>query len=112
MLTEVKTNISYGFLELIKVFAKANELDLKIEPLGSVPGLEKIKISYDSESDTAHSITLLSYRNLGFENMLCDYLQRCDIIPEMIPIGRMGVRRDMNKLEEDWEERRKQLGFR
>lgn len=112
MITEVKTNISFGYLDLIKEFARANNLELNLEPLGGVPGLEKIKISYDSESDTAYNITFLSFRHLGLENMLCDYLIRCDVIPEMIPVGRLGVKRDMDKLERDWQERRKQLGFR
>lgn len=112
MITEVKTNISYGFLDLIKEFARANDLELKLEPFGGVPGTEKIKISYTSDSDTGHSITFLSFRHLGFENMLCDYLIRCNVIPEMIPIGRVGVKRDMKKLDMEWEEHRKRLGFR
>lgn len=112
MITEVKTNISYGFLDLIKEFAKANNLELDFEPLGGVPGLEKIKILYDSESETARNITFLSFRHLGFENMLCDYLTRCNVIPEMIPIGKVGMKRDMKKLDEEWVEHRRKLGFR
>lgn len=111
MTIEVKTNISYGFLELIKIFANANNLNLTLEPFGKVPGLEKLKISYESDSDTAYSITMLSYKHLGFENMLFDYLQRCGVSLESIPNGRMALKRDMNKLDEEWQEYRKQLGL-
>lgn len=111
MITEVKTNISYGYLELIKVFAKANSLELILEPLG-LPGQEKIKISYEDGSDTSFSITFLSVRHLGFENMLWDYLIKCGVDPSLIPTGRQNFARDMDKVEEEWLEHRKQLGFR
>lgn len=112
MITEVKTNISYGYLPLIGEFARANDLVLKYEPMG-LPGQEKLKILYDAESDTAFSITFMSVRHLGFENMLCDYLIRCGVAQSLIPYGREALKRDMKKLDEEWEKyRREQLGFR
>lgn len=112
MTPEIKTQISFGYIELIKTFAEANNLDLTLEPYGGIPGLEKIKISYDPVSETAYSITFLSAKHLGFENMLNDYLIRCGIHPVLISEGRVHVKRDLEKLEQEWMEYRKKLGFR
>lgn len=73
----------------------------------------KLTLEFEENSDTAMSITLMSVRHLGFENMLCDYLRRCGIPYELIPVGNSYVNRDMKKLDDDWEVyRRETLGFR
>ena len=109
----INSNISYGYVTLIDAFAKANNLELElseIKEMGEV--FPKIRISYQEDSDTAYQITFMSMRHLGFENMLCDYLIRCGVPAGMIPSGSRGVNRDMKKLDQEWEERRKELGFR
>jgi len=102
--------ISYGYLSLIEEFAKANNLEFEYEKLGQVN--PKIKIRYKSDSDTAFSITFMSMRHLGFENMLCDYLIKCGVMAQLISVGSYSAKRDMAQLDRDWEERRKELGFR
>jgi hypothetical protein len=108
----VNTNISTGYITLIDAFAKANNLKLKLSTIDENVGNPKLRITYEDNSDTAFQITFMSMRHLGFENMLCDYLIRCGVAAGLIPIGRAAVERDMKKLEQDWEERRKELGFR
>jgi hypothetical protein len=111
---EVKTEISWGFLELLKTFFDANKLDVVcIERVETDPPRSMVTLSYEENSDTAISITLMSYRHLGFKNMLCDYLIKCGISPSLIAVGKVAIQRDMKKLDEDWEEyRRNELGFK
>lgn len=106
----VETNISYGFESLIAMFFRANELDVKIHDMRAYP-FGKIILEFEDNSDTALSITQLSYRHLGFENMLCDYLNRCGISPGQIAKGKYMEQRDMKELDKQWEEHRKHLGF-
>lgn len=112
MNVEVNTNISTGYLTLIDAFAKANNLQLKFSEVCEGADHPKLKITYDENSETALQITFMSIRHLGFENMLCDYLNRCGIPSSLIPVGRAAIKRDMKKLDEEWEQRRKELGFR
>lgn len=108
----VETKISYGYLDLIKIFFQANNIDVKIRDMSAYP-YGKIIIEYDDDSDTSVAITFMSYKHLGLENMLCDYLIRCGIDPRIIPVGRAKPPvRDMNKLEEEWQEHRKRIGLR
>lgn len=107
----VETKISYGYLELIKIFFQANNIDVKIKDMAAYP-YGKIIIEYEDDSDAATTITFLSYKHLGLENMLCDYLIKCGIDPIIISIGSAQPVRDMNKLEEDWQEHRKRIGLR
>jgi hypothetical protein len=111
-MTIIKTNISWGYVDLIKTFCQANNLDVTcIERVtGQVRSM--INICYDGTTETAFNITFMSTRHLGFENMLCDYLIKCGIPPELISEGRMVVKRDMKKLDKDWEEYRKKIGLR
>lgn len=109
-MTIVNTNISWGFLNLIKIFFEAN--NLKVTCIERGISEKKITLEYEDDSDTAMSITFMSVRHLGFENMLCDYLIRCGIPTELIQIGNSYPNRDMKKLDEEWMEHRKQLGFR
>lgn len=108
----VNTGISFGYVTLIDAFAKANNLELELAEISKETTYPKLKITYQEDSDTAYQITFMSMRHLGFENMLCDYLIKCGIAPGMIAVGRQGVNRDMKKLDQAWEERRKELGFR
>jgi hypothetical protein len=107
----VNTQISYGYASLIETFFKANELDVIIEDMRAYP-YGKIVLHYEDDSETACSITFMSIRHLGFENMLCDYLIKCGISPSLIPIGQVAVKRDMEQLDKDWVKHRKGMGFR
>jgi hypothetical protein len=108
----INSIISYGFLDLIETFFRANNLDVKCSLRAEV-SKNLITMEYEDNSETALSITYMSFRHLGFENMLIDYLIRLGYSPSMISIGRTVVKRDMKKLDEDWEKyRREQLGFR
>jgi hypothetical protein len=109
-LTTVNTNISWGFLNLIETFFQAN--NLKVECRAQGVSDRKIILEYEDDSDTAMAITFMSVKHLGFENMLCDYLKRCGIPYELIPIGNSYSNRDMKKLDEEWMEHRRKLGFR
>jgi hypothetical protein len=110
----VDVNISYGYNKLLDTFFKANNLDIVIkERIQSYSETHLISLSYEDESDTAYSITLMSYRHLGFENMLCDYLNKCGVPPALIAVGQQIIeKRDMKKLDEEWEEYKKTIGFR
>jgi hypothetical protein len=119
-LTTVDTQISWGYLPLLEIFAKANSLVLKFEPWHSeeevegssiIRAREFTRISYEENSDTAISITCLSIKHLGFENMLCDYLIRCNVQPQMIPIGKAVMRKDPEQMEKEWQEHRKKIGL-
>jgi len=98
---------------LIEIFAKANSLVLKFAVRHtSMPTRELMTIQFEEDSDTDMTITFMSIRHLGFENMLCDYLIRCNISPEMIPIGRAVMRKSEEQMEKDWQEHRKKIGLR
>ena len=106
----VNTQISYGYSPLIEVFCKANELAVTIEDMSAYP-LGKVILHFEDDSDTASAITMLSYKHLGFENMLCDYLIKCGILPSLIPVGKAPVKRNMDQVEKEWEEHRKSIGL-
>lgn len=108
----VKTLISYGFKDLLDIFFTANELDIKCIPR-EVPNQygQLIDLEYDENSETSTTITYMSYKHLGFENMLVDYIIRCGYPSTLISVGRVVENRDMNKLEEAWQEERKRLGL-
>lgn len=107
----IQTIISYGYLDLIETFFKANNLEIKCH-LRKESSRNLINCEYEDNSETALSLTFMSYRHLGFENMLVDYLIRCGVPRNLISLGRTVVKRDMKKLDEEWEEHRKKLGFR
>lgn len=106
----VDTNISWGYSNLIEIFFKANELDVKCAGRG-VSDM-KLTLEYEDDSETAMSITFMSVKHLGLENMLVDYLKRCGIPLELVSVGNSYSKRDMEKVEADWQEYRKKLGFR
>lgn len=107
----INSIISYGFVDLIETFFKANNLEVEctVRQEGSK---NLIIFEYEDDSETALAITFMSVRHLGFENMLVDYIVRCGYSLSMISIGRTIVRRDMKALDRAWEEKRKELGFR
>jgi hypothetical protein len=104
----VNTQISYGYKDLIDVFFKANELNVDIEDMTAYP-YGKVILHYEDDSETACSITFMSIKHLGFENMLCDYLIKCGISPSLIPIGKLAIKRDMNELDKEWENHKKSI---
>lgn len=111
-MVRVQTNISWGYLELIKTFGKANSLVLHFEHrFEEEPTRQLIDILYEDDSDTAITITFMSMKHLGFENMLCDYLKRCGIEHFMIPVGNFVVRKSPEQMEKDWQEHRKKIGL-
>jgi hypothetical protein len=57
-------------------------------------------------------MSFMSIKHLGFENMLCDFLIKCNIPPSLITVGKMAVKRDMNELDKKWAEHRKAIGLR
>ena len=123
----VNTQISWGYKPLIEIFGKANSLVLyldsyyheieKEEQTGPSKSSkitiarEYIRISYEENSDTAIAITCLSIKHLGFENMLCDYLIRCNVEPQMIPIGQYVMKKTNEQMEQEWQEHRKKIGL-
>ena len=107
----INTNISYGYHALIETFFKANDLDVTIQDMAAYP-YGKVVLEYDENSETAFSITFMSVRHLGFENMLCDYLIRCGIPFTQISTGSWVAKRDMKELDKQWEEHRKLTGLR
>lgn len=119
-MTIVDTQISWGYMPLLEIFAKANSLVLKFEPWypeevveGSsiIRSREYTRITYQDNSDTAMSITCMSIKHLGFENMLCDYLIRCNVQPQMIPIGKAVMKKDPEQMEQEWQAHRKKIGL-
>lgn len=108
----VKTHISYGYATLIDTFFKANDLNVVvIEDRTGYVSPKHITLEYEDNSDTALSITIMSIRHLGLENMLCDYLIRCGICPGLIGIGKFVEKRSMEELNQQWEEHRKKIGL-
>ncbi len=109
----VHTHISHGFAELLETFFKANDLVVEIRVrVETYPSRDMVDLVYEDDSDTAINISFMSMKHLGFENMLCDFLIRCGIDRTKIAYGRMNVARDMNQVEREWQEKRKELGFR
>lgn len=109
----VNTHISYGHRELLKIFFKANELDVTIQDMSAYEYPKHAVLYYEDESDTATAITYMSLKHLGFENMLCDYLIRCDISPSLISIGNSSnVKRDMKQIDIECDEHLRRLGFK
>lgn len=113
-MSAVESNISWGYVSLLKTFFEANKLDVTCEErLEGSPPMSMMNLVFEDNSPTAHSITFMSVRHLGFENMLCDYLIKCGICPGMIPVGKVAIQRDMKKLDDDWElHKRNKLRFR
>jgi hypothetical protein len=110
---DVYTNISYGYLPLLETFFKANDLDVTCEErIDEQPRRNHTTLHFEDNSDTAYSITFMSVRHLGFENMLCDYLIRCGVAPGRISVGKVEIKRDMEELDRKWEEHRKLIGLR
>ena len=115
----VDTGISWGYLPLLEIFAQANSLVFKFEAYnheireehGIVIAREHTRIMYEDNSDTAMSVTFMSIRHLGFENMLCDYLIKCNVNPSMISTGSAVMRKDPEQMEKDWQEHRKKIGL-
>jgi hypothetical protein len=110
-LIRYETKISWGFSHLINIFFRANNLQVNCEERFITNQRQQITLSYEENSDTAYQITLMSVKHLGFENMLFDYLKRCGIPLELIPVGQTAENRDMKKLDQEWEEYRKTLGL-
>ncbi|HEY6435346.1 MAG TPA: hypothetical protein VIY47_02035, partial [Ignavibacteriaceae bacterium] len=109
---ELQTNISWGYVSLLDIFFKANELDISCKMRKDGPTKEMVNLIYEEGSDTESAMTFLGIKHLGFKNMLDDYLIKCGIDPGFISHGRLAVKRDMKKLDQEWEEHRRQLGFR
>ncbi len=110
-MTTVDTNISWGFLSLLEIFAKANNLEVNF--IARDNGLRKlVSITYDGNSDTALSITMLSVKHAGFLNMLDDYLIKCGIDPRFISVGYTTEKKSEEQMEKDWQEHRKKIGLR
>ena len=108
----IHTHISYGYVTLLDTFFKANDLTVTCtEDAPDIYNRTHTVLQYEDNSDTAYSITLMSYRHLGFENMLCDYLIRCGVHPSKISIGKIEIKRDMAELDRQWEEHRKLIGL-
>lgn len=107
----LETKISWGYADLIKTFFEANELVVTCEERTG-HNIDQINLHIEDDSDTAMSLTLMGYRHLGIENMLCDYLIRCGIPAGKISIGRTEIKRDMAELEKQWDEHRKTIGLR
>ena len=108
----VETNISCGYLPLLEIFANANRLVLKFEERNVINSpCALTTILYEEDSDTDMTITFLSYKHLGFENMLVDYLKRCNIDVNMIPIGKAIMKKSSEQMEKEWQEHRKKIGL-
>lgn len=107
----IETHISHGYVRLLEIFFKANNLAVKCEE--RVSGVfDQINLVYEDDSDTAITLTFMGMKHLGVENMLCDYLIRCGVSKDEIAVGRELIKRDMKKLDEAWEKHRYELGFR
>lgn len=81
----IESIISYGFLDLMEIFFKANSLNVKCMPREQEL-TTLITFEYNDDSDTALAITVMSLKHLGFENMLIDYLLRCGYSSDVISI--------------------------
>ena len=103
---KIKTTISEGYLDLLKTFAKANELDLTFNSNG-----QHVEIEYNDDSDTASKIMYMSIVHCGFLNMIYDYLKKCGVDMSVVSYGKIPPKRDMRELEKQWEERRKTIGL-
>lgn len=112
----IESIISHGFQDLMETFFKANDLEVKciLREVYQEGYATKhlLTFEYEDNSPTALSITFMSMRHLGFENMLIDYLIRLGYSPSIITMGRTVIRRDMKALDDAWEKRRSELGFR
>jgi len=111
-LVRIETQISWGYRALIEIFGRANSLVWKLERKSTeTPIREYIIILYEEGSDTAVSLSFLTLKHLGVENMLCDYLMKCNIDPIMIPVGQYVMRKDEETMEEEWQQHRKKIGL-
>lgn len=108
----INTHISYGYLNLLTTFFKANELDVIIEEREDpIANSNQVTLKYEDNSDTAYNITFMSVKHLGLENMLCDFLIRCGIAPSRISIGKQDIKRDMKSLDKECDKHLRSLGF-
>jgi hypothetical protein len=109
-MAKVDTKISWGYVSLLELFAKANGLILQFESIDTISP-PAIRVCFEDESDTAYSITYMSVRHLGIENMLFDFLMRCNIHKSQIPLGQHVAKRSEEDMERAWQEHRKKIGL-
>ena len=106
------SKISWGHLELLEIFFKANNLDVTCL-MNTIKSLPQVDFYYEDDSDTAMTLTFMGVRHLGIENMLCDYLINCGVPRFNIAgggsSGNRPVKRDMKKLDQEWEEHKKKI---
>ena len=132
----INTNISFGYVTLLKTFFEANDLTVSclerfeekddvMPPMNTNFATKEATISsalvtsarilttlvFVDNSETAEKITFMSFRHLGLENMLCDYLIRCGIPLSHISIGTYNVKRGPAELEKQWQEHRQTIGL-
>lgn len=107
----VETCISYAHRSLLDTFFEANDLDVKVERRRAHP-VDKINIIYEDNSETAMSLTFMGIVHLGVENMLCDYLQRCGIRPDLIGTFVLNRQVSNEEFEKQWQEHKKKIGLR
>jgi hypothetical protein len=105
----IESHISYGYVELLKTFFVANNLSVVCQE--RVTGrIDQTNFIYEDDSETALALTFMGMKHLGIENMLCDYLIRCGMDRTQLAYGRPAVKRDMKKLDEEWDKYRKTIG--
>lgn len=109
----IHTDLSAGFTDLIRIFFRANELEGEITTrYNKDTGIESIDINIVDNSPTAVSITMMSYRNSGVNNMLSDYLIKTGVDPLLLSTGKTVIARNLKQVDQDWEEYRKTIGLR
>ena len=123
----IKTRIFNSNKALIDIFIQANGL----EGLNSNPWIEKhcieelytftyefMEFSFFEDSAVAQKISYMSLVHAGFENMLVDFLLKCnvsidDITPPDVEIDKKKKYEEWRRknLDKDWEEHKKKLGI-
>jgi hypothetical protein len=104
----IQTGISDGYISLIEIFCKANDIvavidTAKTDKFNHIE-IPKITISYDENSESANTLAFLALKHCSVDNMLHDYLMRCGVDGYMISCGKAPTK---SATDEEYEEYRK-----
>ncbi len=105
----VETTISATHLSLIDVFFQANKLDGVVisDYEHDIRGTKHImlRLSWmDANYETAEKITYMAMIHCGIQNMLEDYLMKCNIDP--FDLQPKSIKRQLDKENEEEENRK------
>lgn len=89
---QIDTTFDNTHLELLKIFFKANEMEVTVVEYTSLEdyGFQTmVRLFVDEDADM--KLTMLGCRHAGAINMLDDYLIRCGVRPHRLHVSKVQI---------------------